>query len=398
MTHRALILASMGTRECRLEGGLRSADTNATREAIQRCGATVEDDGEALIVRPGERAAAEPITLDCANSGTTLRLMLGQRALAAGVTDFCGDPSLSRRPNGPLLDALRTLGARWDGSDARLPGRLEGPIQPGQLAVSGGVSSQYISSLLLALPQLSGDSRLRVVGPVVSKPYIHLTLAMAQSFGLHLETDECAEDLMIAIPGGQTTDLGRYRIEADWSTAAFPLVAAALTGKSCRLRGLSPDSKQGDRRIIEHLTRFGQELEWRGGALELAPRPLANPGAIDLSETPDLFPALAVLAALTPGETRFYGAAHLKFKESDRIERIVSGLLRIGIQAVGSEDGALIGYGQPSAGAVESAGDHRILMAFECLGLVASGQLKVNGRGHEQVSYPSFYQDLENFR
>lgn len=384
VTHRALLLAAHTTGEAWVEHPLRSADTDATLACLRRLGADAREDGLALRFGPADWHAAE---LDCANSGTTLRLLLGLAARLPGASRFDGDASLRARPNKPLLDALRRHGARVEGTDT-LPLAVSGPVAAGDYALPASVSSQYASSLLLSLPFLGGDSTLRMTPPVSSRPYLRVTLQTAAAFGIRIEE----EGDRFHVDGQQSVGDARHAVEGDWSGAAFPLVAAAVTGGTVTVEGLREDSAQGDRAVLDLLRSFGCQVRGTtvtGGDLQ-------SPGTVDVRATPDLFPALAVLAACAGGTTTFTGGAALRHKESDRITAMADGLARLGVRVRERPDGLVVEGtgGRLRAGSVSGLHDHRVHMAFCVAGLAAAGPVTVSDAESAAVSYPAFHDHL----
>lgn len=361
LTHRAHILASHSQSPCVLRNGLDSLDTKATQDALSFG------------------------NVDCHNSGTTLRLMTGQAAIRSETTQFTGDASLSVRPNGPLLEALQGAGAEVTGGPT-LPYAIRGPVSAGNFRIPPQSSSQYGSSILLMAPFLNGDSTLTMETPVSSSPYLDLTVQMMQSVGLRVTRD----DNQFHVPGNQSFSAAEIQVEGDWSTAAFPSVAAAITGGSVTLEGLHLDSAQGDKAILRVLSDFGATVD----GCTISGGPLASPGAIDVSQIPDTFPALCVLAAAAEGTTTFTGGESLRAKESDRISAMITGLKAMGCQAEETPNGAII-TGSPLHGAsIESHGDHRIHMAFRVASLIAKGITTIDHPECVAVSYPAFHEDF----
>ncbi len=368
ITHRAHILAALG--HARVEGALDAADTRATADAMARY--------------------PELGHVDCGNSGTTLRLLTGLAARLDAPVSFSGDPSLSGRPNGPLLDALARAGATIRGGPT-LPYTIEGPIQPGAFTLPANVSSQYASSLLLALPFLEGDSTLRLEKPIASRPYIAITLAMMADAGLEVH----AADGVYHIPGNQSVKAACIRVEGDWSTAAFPLVAGAIAG-AVTVEGLRLDSPQGDKKILAFLEAFGAEVEV--GTSVTASAGALRGTDVDVFDTPDLFPALAALAACATGTTTFTGGTSLRDKESDRIAAMAEGLTAMGVRCQETDDGLLV-QGNPDAlkpATVHGHHDHRIHMALSLLGLRCG--VTVTDAESVGVSYPDFHIDMRRLQ
>lgn len=406
VTHRAFLLAALASAPCRVHRPLLGADCRSTLAVLAGLGLRphLRPDGDVDF----EPAAATPPggPLDCGNSGTTLRLMLGQAALLPFATTWTGDGSLRARPNGPLLAALRELGVGTRSTQGRAPITVSGGLSDAaerQLTLAGDLSSQYTSALLLALAQAVGSSRVRLLPPIASRPYLELTVAVAAAFGLTIHTHERVDGgLEFLAPGAQRPHLalddggrGHYAVEGDWSGAAFPLIAAALAEVPLSLSGLRADSAQGDRAIVALLRRFGVDVGVtpsglvgvRGARLRAAER-------IDVAATPDLFPPLCALAACAPGTTRLHGSVGLRHKECDRIAAMAAGLRACGVSCTELPDGLIIEGGAPRGAALRCEKDHRIHMAFAVLGLAASGPLTIDHPGCVAISYPQFHDHL----
>ena len=391
-THRALLLAALSGGPCRVGRPLLSEDTEATLAGIEALGACVDRLKDGLRVEC-DALRVPSREIDARNSGTTLRLLTGVVALLPGAAVLTGDESLRRRPMGPLLEALRALGARARalGPEGRPPVEVAGPMRGGRVALPGSVSSQFLSSLLLACPLAPEATDVHVTPPVVSEPYLEVTRYMVRRFGGAIEGG--ATD--VHIPGGQRYAATDVEVPGDFSSAAFPLVAAALSGGDVTVTGLDASLPQGDRRIVDLLRSFGaavletpEGVRVRGGTLHAR--------TVDLGATPDLFPVLAVLATQAEGESRFVNGAHLRLKESDRIESTVAFLRAMAADVQATPDGCVVrGPTQLRAAHVDSRGDHRILMAAAVAGLAAEGPGLVTDPESHRVSYPTF---LEDFR
>lgn len=394
VTHRAFLLGALSAVPCRVEGPLMGADCKSTLAVLRGLGARFTVGEGAVAFDPIADFVAAEHALDCGNSGTTLRLMLGQIARLPGATTLIGDDSLRGRPNGPLLHALRRAGATVESADGTAPVTVKGPIAPGAMTLPARVSSQYASSLMLAGALLDGDSALTLPAPVASRPYLDLTREVAGAFGLTLSFEDRPDGLRVGIPGGQRPSASRYAVEGDWSGAAFPLVAGALLRRPVTLTGLRRGSAQGDRAVVDLVRRFGPAVGWQGDRVLLTPAPLRAPGAVDLGATPDLFPPLVALAAVADGVTTFVGAPSLRHKECDRIAAMAEGLTRLGITCRERPDGLVVHGGRLRAadGPIRSFHDHRVHMAFSLLARLAPAE--VADRGCEAVSYPGFHRDL----
>ncbi len=391
-THRAFLLAALSGGPCRVGGPLLSEDTEATLAAVESLGARVSRSESSVGIRGGPLAApSRPI--DARNSGTTLRLLTGVVALLDGTTILTGDASLRKRPMAPLLEALGQLGARARalGVDGRPPVEVTGPLRGGRVTVPGAVSSQFLSSLLIACPLAPEATDLRVAPPILSEPYVEVTRHMVQRFGVRVG----GGGTEFHIPGRQHYAPVDFDVPGDFSSAAFPLVAAAISRGDVTVDGLDTSLPQGDRRLVEILRAFGADVAVKPDRVRVRSGVLQGQ-VVDVGDTPDLFPVLAVLATQADGETRFVNGAHLRLKESDRIETTVAFLQAMGARVEGTPDGALVRGPSKLGGAlVQAEGDHRILMAAAVAGLVADGPVEITDPESFRVSYPTF---LEDFR
>lgn len=377
--------------EFRLADPLLSEDTRATLDAIQKLGAEVDVTGAGLTIRcDGLRPTSQVI--DARNSGTTIRLVTGVASLLPATTTLTGDSSLVKRPMGPLVDALAQLGARCEFLDSpgRPPLRITGPIEGRRTSVKGSVSSQFVSSLLIACTQKHDDTDIAIEGTLTSRPYVDITLDMLGRFKAEVRRTASG----FSVPGGQELRLGSYSVPGDFSSAAFPLVSGAVTGGDVTVKNLDAGSPQGDRAVLEVLRRFGAKVDAGEGSVRV--RGGALTGAdVDVGDTPDLFPVLAVLGAAAEGRTVITGGRNLREKESDRIATTTSFLRDMGARIAPTDDGCIVDGGARLHGAsVQTHGDHRILMAAAVAGLVSTSEVRIQDDGSYAVSYPGFLSDM----
>jgi len=390
ITHRAIVLAGLARGDSILHRPLLSSDTLATLQGMERFGTLVRREGDALVVRGGPlRVPTKEI--DCANSGTTIRLLAGVASLLSATVTLTGDASLQQRPMRPLLAALSELGvsaasARGDGT---APLIIRGPNRGRWAHLKGDVSSQFVSSLLISCALKELDTEIVLTTPLKSKPYVDVTMDMMSRFG-----GRCWETKNgYHVPGGQVYRPRELAIPGDFSSAAFPLVAGALAGR-VTVTGLDPEDRQPDRRIVDLLKEFGAGVSWSGDAVTVERGELTG-REVDLGDSPDLFPILAVLATQAKGTTRLYNAAHLRHKESDRIRSTAAFLRALGAEIEERDDGCVVRGPTPLKGrAVSTDGDHRILMAAAVAGLVAEGTTILSEGESCAVSYPGFLSDL----
>lgn len=388
VTHRALVGALMAGGGSVLEP-LWSDDTDATLRAIEALGAQTVTTKREAVVR-GE--PIRPAEIDCANSGTTLRLTTAIAALADGKSTLTGDDSLLERPVGALADALDQLGAKTrTRADGRPPVEVTGPATGGTAQMPGDVSSQFVSALLMAAPSFEEGLTLELTTPLKSAPYVDLTIDVLDRHGIEVDREDDTFRVEPAV-----YDRIQMPVPGDYSSAAFPLVAGAIAEGPVTVTNLPDGSVQGDRAIVDMLETFGVAIDREADTVRVEGGELAG-AKLDLGDNPDLFPPLAVLAAASEGETILKGAPHLRDKESDRIEAMVDGLTALGVEAKEREDGAEIVGGPIEGGRVDSRGDHRIQMAFAVAGLAAEGPVTIEGPDEAHaVSFPDFLDVLED--
>lgn len=391
-THRALLLGLLAQGETTVRDALLSEDPLATLRVVASMGAQVERSGDVVRIASDGTVRTPADILDCANSGTTLRLASAIASLAPGASVLTGDASLRKRPMKPLIEALQALGVRAESTrdNGCAPIVVRGPLRNGAATLPGDVSSQFVSALLLAGARSAGGLDVHLASPLKSRPYVDITLEMLGDFGGRV--DETADGFHV--PGAQRLVGRDYRVPGDYSTAAFPLAAGALAGE-VTVTNLPEKSAQGDKAMIGYLEAFGARV--RRGAREatVSAAPLRGT-RIDLSDTPDLFPVLCAVAAHAEGETTLEGAAHLRFKESDRIHAMVTNLRKLGVDAQEREDGAVIRGGPVRGGdGLVTEGDHRILMALAVCALRAQGPLTMDDHDAHRVSYPGFIEDFQ---
>ena len=333
----------------------------------------------------------EGAELDCGNSGTTLRLLASVAGLADGRVTLTGSVRMRERPIGPLGTALEALGAtvRYPASHGFPPIEVGGPLRGGEVAVDGGVSSQFASSLLLAAPLMPEGLVLRLASPPVSRSYLDLTVGVMAQFGMEVERQ--GYEAFTVRPGGYTGTA--YAVEGDWSSASYLFALAAALGGRVTVRNLDPASAQGDRRFVGALAAMGCRVSsGPDGVTVERDGPLRGIDC-EMSSAPDTVQTLAVLAALAEGPTRITGVGHLRHKESDRLAVTADRLRALGAGAAVEEDALVVTPAPLHGGIVDPAGDHRTAMAFAVLGL-AVGDVAIEDPGCVAKSWPGFWSTL----
>ena len=390
-THRAMVMGALTHNNFTLKNPLMSDDTKATLDALYAMGAEFRSTAVGILIHC-EKLRHSPGVIDARNSGTTMRLMAGIASLLPGFTTLTGDESLVRRPMAPLIDSLTQLGAKctYLGSPGRPPLKIVGPITKAATEISGDISSQFVSSLLIACSQKAGDTHVKVRGQLRSRPYVDITLQMLRDFGADVSEDSDG----FAVKGAQRLARDSYSVPGDYSSSAFPLVAGAITGGKVTVNGLDPDSPQGDKAIVQHLSTFGAKVASHGHSVSVAGGSLHG-AEIDVRHTPDLFPILAVLGAVSEGTTVLKGGENLRAKESDRIATTTSFLHDMGAEIAPTRDGCrIVGVDRLHGAKVQTQGDHRILMAAAIAGLVSTSETVIGEAESFNISYPGFLRDM----
>ena len=290
-----------------------------------------------------EKAAARP-DIDCNESGSTLRFMIPVALATAGRGRFTGHGLLPGRP----IDIYKTLfeakGISWKQWEKSLPLEVEGRLSGGVYELPGNVSSQFITGLLFALPMLEGGSEVRITGNFESRKYVDMTIQMLELFGIEIGKNGNG----FIIPGGQKYRPADYCVEGDWSNAAF-LVLLGVLGDGVEISGLTPDSLQGDREIVDVLQKMGADIRWQDGSLVVGSSELRAIEA-DVSQCPDLAPAIAAAMSVAKGKSAITGGERLKIKETDRIASIAGNLNRLGAKITPQGDGMTVSGSKALAG------------------------------------------------
>ena len=387
-THRAIILASISKGTSIIRDPLISLDTISTIRAMEAMGAVIEQNEDTIKIT-GNGIHAPSGTIDVNNSGTTMRLLSGVVSSFDLPVTLTGDASIQKRPMGPLLDALSCMGVSCTSANKMPPVTIKGPNNGGNISISGSVSSQFISSLIMSAPLFGNDTSVIIDGNAVSRPYIDITIKMMKDFGVNV-----TEDNGFNIRAGQTYKPRDYRVPGDMSSAAFPLVGGALSG-SVTMKGYDKDDPQGDKAIADILKECGADVSVSGGNITVRRKDLRGCN-IDMSDIPDLFPIVAVLLSTAKGRSRLYGAPHLRFKESDRILSTTRMLNTLGADAVPTDDGCIInGVERLKGGNIEHLGDHRIAMSAAIASLVSDRSITMDDTECCSVSFPGFLDTMK---
>jgi 3-phosphoshikimate 1-carboxyvinyltransferase len=397
-SHRYLVSALLARKPLEIENLLEADDLRLFLTALDGLGFTVERRGDIWRVAPPSETPPAGTVL-CGNAGTMFRFLTAVLTTVPGRWTLDGTARLRERPVGALVRCLRSLGAVIECPVREGFAPLEivgGSLHGGSADLDAGESSQYLSAVLLAAVRAREPVRVRV-SALASSPYLEITLAVLEAFAVPLRVDR--QELVFEVEAGVVSPPPRVTVEADYSAATYPAVAALIAGGSVELEGLRADSPQGDRAFFDLLEAAGGRVEWRDAVLSVSAEAPLRALDVDMGGMPDQVPTLAALAPFLAGTTVIRNVAHLRIKESDRLSATATELARLGVPVEERED-ALVVQGcwheapppmQPVA--VDTYDDHRIAMSMALVGLRRQG-VTIRDPGVVAKSYPNFWRDL----
>ncbi|HWQ65419.1 MAG TPA: 3-phosphoshikimate 1-carboxyvinyltransferase [Methanospirillum sp.] len=401
-THRALIIAALADGISHITGQLDADDTRITARALAQLGVKIVWQQDLITVYgTGGRLHEPGCPINIGDSGTTMRLLTAVCLLADGPVLLTGSDRMQERPIGPLVDALNQAGAdiSYTGMKGCPPLLISGSLPGGLISIDGSVSSQFISSLLIASPYAQSAVQIQLTGQIVSEPYIRITTEIMELFGVKTENPKPGRYHMSAHSRYHPSE---YIVEGDYSSASYWFALAAVTGGTITIDGLNPESMQGDRRFLEILAQMGCTIRWeisdlsRSCNVGTSSVTISRNGPIqgikvDMSDCPDVVQTLAMVAAIAITPSRIMGIHHLREKESDRISAIVDGLNQLGGRAESSYDEIQIYPAPLHGGIIQPKRDHRTAMSFAILGTVIGG-VTILDAGCVTKSYPEFWE------
>ena len=391
--HRAIFAAAMSCGNSILKNVVISDDIFATLNVIEKLGASYRLMGKNLKIVGGLHNLLKPrkrsIKIDCFESGSTLRFLIPIVAAFGKNLEIRGRGRLLSRPIDCYIDAFKEQNIVIDKVDGQKL-CISGQLKSGTYFVDGKVSSQFVTGLLMALPNLCGRSILKLKSDLCSKPYVDVTLDVLKSFGIDIVQGEGE----YIIDGVQRYQASEYEIEGDYSQAAFFEVLGCIAPIS--IVGLNPKSIQGDMKMLKLIERCGGNITWKDGLLGVYPGNLRG-FCVNVKDTPDLTPPIAILACMCKGKSVIEGISRLKFKESDRIISIVNMLKNIGGKIVIEGDRMIIfGIDAFDGGVVDTYNDHRIAMAAAIAVAYSKKPITILNANSVNKSYPDFYKDYQS--
>ncbi len=403
LTNRALLCAALAEGRSTLRGALDSEDTQVMVDGLRALGFALDEQPErhSIEVNGGSgRIPAKFADVYVANSGTTVRFLTALVTLGSGIYRLHGTPRMHERPIADLLDALAGIGVDL-GSEKRngcppVMVRADG-LPLSKASIRGDVSSQFLSALLMVAPCAAGAAdtpvEIEIEGPLVSKPYVRMTVAVMQAFGARVAHG----DDLARFDIGRTGYRGRrYDVEPDASAASYFWAAAAITGGRVRVDGLSKDSLQGDVAFCDCLERMGCHVRYESDGITVEGRPLVGID-VDMNAISDTAQTLAAVALFADGPTEIRGVGHIRHKETDRIGALATELRKLGAGVTEKPDGLHIEPGPLHAATIDTYDDHRMAMSLALVGLKVPG-IAINDPGCTAKTYPNFFDDLASLR
>jgi 3-phosphoshikimate 1-carboxyvinyltransferase len=398
-TIRAVLLAALADGTSHIHNPVRSLDALSAADAAERLGAAINKaPGLWAVSGPRGGLALPDNYIDCGNSGSTAYFVSSMAALIDGYTFITGDEQIRRRPIKALLEALNELGARAftsrPGIDA-CPVIIRGPMKGGTAHLNG-LLSQYVTSILMSAPLLEKDTEILLEDPG-ERPYLDMTVDWMKRYGVSAE--KSADYKRFFVKGGQRYTPCETTIASDWSGVAFPVVAAVISDSEITVDAIDFNDSHGDKAVIDFLVQMGADIEKDFANKRLIVRggkAITSGISIDLRNTPDALPALAVAAAFAQGDTVFTGLAAVRLKETDRVKVMSSELSKLGARVESGPDTMTVRGGHTLKGTiVESYKDHRVAMAMLIAGFSAEGTTSVRDAECAAVSFPGFFEALE---
>ena len=386
--HRAIICAALSDDKTKIHISHISKDIKATLNCIKAMGADFTKSGDVYEIIP-IKEICENCILDCNESGSTLRFLLPVLSALGCNATFIGSGRLPERPMELIVDLLKQHGNSF--SSSKLPITVSGKTTAGMFDIEGNVSSQFISGLLFALPLLKGKSIINLTTELQSAAYVNMTVDTLKRFGVNIELKD---NEFIINASEKYISPKEYIVEGDWSNAAFFMVLGAI-GENVTIKNLNINSCQSDKMILDVLSLAGVNYTASENEITVT-RSDVKPFEFDVSQCPDLFPVLSILASSAKGKSVLYNAERLRIKESDRIKTTKELILNLGGKAEETDSSLIIyGNGKLEGGVVESYNDHRIAMSAFCASAICENDIILKDAKAIDKSYPSFMEDFE---
>ena len=397
-THRVIILASLAQGQSVIRNCLLADDTLYTLKACQLLGAKTnlkKNKLEVIGTNGNLKVNPQKNKIFMGNSGTTMRLMTSVVALAKEEVILTGDKRLQERPMSDLIVALKNLGIKVESINKNgcPPIKVKGEdLNGGEVKISGKISSQFISSLLLVSPFAKKDITIKIIDKLKSKPYVDITCNMMKKFGVQVKNNHYQEFL---IKTGQRYKAQKCQVEGDYSSASYFFAAAAICPSKITVKGLNINSAQGDKYFLNLLTKMGCSVRKKKKEITVIGKENLKSIKVDMRDYPDIVQSLSIVASCAKGKTTIKNIGHLRYKETDRIRATATELEKMNIKVKTTKDSITIDGGQPKGATIETYNDHRMALSFAILGLKAKGGTIIKNAQVISKSYPNFFKDLK---
>jgi 3-phosphoshikimate 1-carboxyvinyltransferase len=395
-TIRAVAIASLASGESIIREPLVSGDTEAVVACYRALGANIDITDPKLwrVIGTGGEISAPAEIIDVSNSGTTLRIAMGSAALseAGRVVRFTGDEQIQSRPVGPLMEALNNLGAKCKSikNNGKAPVEVTGKLSGGKTSLACH-TSQYLSSLLFCAPLAAKDTEIDVT--LLNEPgYVQMTLDWLDRQGIEYENQQMRK---FKIKGGQSYRAFDVTVPADFSSATFFLCAAAMAADEVTLLGLDFSDSQPDKAVVDYLKAMGANISIETNSVSIRAAPLKGI-EIDMNQTPDALPAMAVTAAFSEGQTRLVNVAQARGKETDRISCMAEELKKMAVDVEELPDGLIIEGCRPKPAELDGRSDHRIVMGLSLAGMNLDGQCTIDTAEAVSVTFPDYVELMKS--
>lgn len=390
-THRALIMGALGTGPTTVLHPLYAEDTLLTINALRMLGISIDVNPDRVIISGcnGKFPDSENTVLDLDNSGTSLRLITPLALLCRHPVILTGSRRMQERPIGPLAQALHSLGGfvQFLKNEGYPPLDVSGHLQGGRVVIDGTISSQFISSILIAAPYAETEVEVIIPSPPVSGSYLDITLDVMQAFGAEVRREGYTR---FSVSNTSRYTGRTYTIEGDYSSSSYFFAIAAICGGRVTVKNLVPGSVQGDRRFPDVLGSMGCTVTYSGNAVTVERTGELHGINVDMSTSPDTVQTLCMVAAMAKTPTTISGISHLKFKESDRITSTTERLKALGGDVQIGDDRITISPSPLHGGVIDPDNDHRTAMSFAVLGLGIGG-ITITNAECVNKSFPEFW-------
>lgn len=392
-TIRAVFIASLADGKSIVNNPLISDDTMSAAEVCRAFGAKIDNYGDRFVIEGVKGAPVLPEkAIDVGNSGTALSFGLMTAGLIEGTTEITGDYQIQKRPLGPLIDAMNALGAKVHSVNGNnsAPVVVKGRLAGGSAELDS-VTSQYLSAILINAPLIENDTEVTLTR-LYEIPYVEMTMWWLDRQNIKYSNDGFKK---FHISGGQSYKAFNMTIPGDFSSATFFLVLAAISGGEFVLKNLDMADPQGDKKVLDYLTRMGADVKVTEEGIRIKGGELTG-CEIDMNDTPDALPAMAVAGCFANGETRLVNVSQARLKETDRINVMCTELKKMGADIEEMPDGLIIRKSSLKGARVYGHGDHRIVMALAVAGLCSEGETVIDTAEAMSVTFPEFPQFIRD--